>query len=91
MKKQRRFDEDMPVGNLRIIPDFLPSPEEIARSLKRHKVTLLLEDETIDFFKEHARKHSTRYQQMMREVLRHYTRRNGEARQQAARRPKRAA
>ncbi len=73
MKKRRAIDEDMPVGKLRIIPDFLPSPEEIASSFKKQKVTLLIDQRSLDFFKARAKRLGAKYQQMMREVLSHYT------------------
>jgi hypothetical protein len=79
MKRKRKYDEDEPSDQARIIPDFLPSPEVIADSLRKNKITLLLDDETIHFFKGHAKKLNTKYQQMMREVLRHYTRRHKKA------------
>ena len=72
MKKKRRFDDDMPIGPVRIVPDFLPPPEELAIPFKKKKVTLLLDQWSVDFFKTRAQRHGTKYQQMMREVLRRY-------------------
>jgi uncharacterized protein (DUF4415 family) len=75
MKKKRdpNWKEDMPIGPFQIIRDSrLPSPEEIARSFKKQKVTLLLDQRSIDFFKTQAERSGSKYQQLMREVLRHY-------------------
>ena len=74
MKKKRdpNKDEDMPRGPVRVIPDFLPSPEEIANSFKKQKVTILLDQRSVEFFKHQAKQAGAKYQQLMREVLRHY-------------------
>jgi predicted DNA binding CopG/RHH family protein len=54
------------------LPDSFPSPAEIARSLRHAKITILVDQPVIDFFKQEAQKHRTSYQQMIREVLRNY-------------------
>lgn len=72
MKRKRAYDEDEPSVHARIIPDFLPSPEEFAKAFRKQKVTILLDQQVIGFFKAHARKSGGKYQQLMREVLRHY-------------------
>ena len=63
--------DDAPVGELVVVEDFLPSPAEIAKSLKkmRSKITIELTQPTVDFFKEEAKKHRVSYQQMIRSVL----------------------
>jgi hypothetical protein len=72
MKKRKGIDPDRPVGNLTIIPDYLPPPEELLPPGSRLKVTLALDEESVDFFKKQARRHGGKYQRMMREVLRRY-------------------
>jgi predicted DNA binding CopG/RHH family protein len=72
MKRKRIYDEDAPSGQARIIPDFLPSPEEIAMSFKKQKVTILLDQRSVEFFKTQAQRAGAKYQQLMREVLRRY-------------------
>ena len=74
MKRKRdpNWDEDMPIGPVRIVPDFLPSPEEIALSFKKQKVTILLDERSVAFFKLQAKRLGAKYQQLMREVLRRY-------------------
>lgn len=49
----------------------LPSPDEIAAAIsdKRRKVTLALDEETIDFFKHYAEEYGVPYQKMIRNVL----------------------
>jgi hypothetical protein len=72
MKQGKRIDEDQPVGPLRVIPDFLPPPEQLVIPTDRVKVTLFLDRSSVDFFKTRAKRARTKYQQMMREVLRRY-------------------
>ena len=50
----------------------LPSPETIAQSLKNARISIILDDGTISFFKKKATHHGVSYQQMIRQVLRHY-------------------
>lgn len=71
MKKTKK-DEDMPVGKLTQVPDFLPPPHELAKAKTTVIVTIGLDAETISFFKKQAAKHGTKYQKMIRELLDHY-------------------
>ena len=71
-KRKRTVDPDMPVGKLKIIPDFLPPPEELAKAKVTVIVTIGLDPETISFFKKQAKRHGTKYQKMIREVLNRY-------------------
>jgi len=72
MKKRRLIDEDAPFGRLTVIPDFLPPPEELALPFKKQKVTILLEQWSVDFYKDRAKRLGIKYQQLMREVLSRY-------------------
>ncbi|HOW87352.1 MAG TPA: CopG family transcriptional regulator [Candidatus Omnitrophota bacterium] len=66
-------DPDFPVGKLTRVPDFLPPPEELFPPKSNMvKVTIVLRKESVDFFKEQARKHHTKYQRMIRRVIDHY-------------------
>ena len=71
-KKRQRKGLDMPIGPVRVVPDFLPPPEQLVLPQEKLKVTILLDRSSVDFFKSHARRMGTKYQQMMREVLRRY-------------------
>ena len=62
----------MPYGKLTRIKDFLPSPEECARMESFVRITITLNLKTIDFFKEQAKKHNSKYQKMIRMVLDNY-------------------
>jgi predicted DNA binding CopG/RHH family protein len=63
---------DEPLGEIRILADFLPSPEELALKNEQPKVTISLSAESVAFFKEVARKHHTQYQKMIRQLLDEY-------------------
>lgn len=64
---------DEPIGPLKVVSDFLPGPEELAFKEDTVKVTITLSKESIDFFKQEARKHHTQYQKMIRRLLDAYT------------------
>ncbi len=61
-----------PIGKIRNIPDFLPSPKHLVLQEETVKVTLALTKDSLDFFKEAAETHHTQYQKMIRSLLEHY-------------------
>jgi predicted DNA binding CopG/RHH family protein len=60
---------DEPLGNLRMVSDFLPTPEELAFREESVKITISLSKKSIDFFKSEAGKHHTQYQRMIRQLI----------------------
>ena len=64
---------DEPLGRVRVVPDFLPSPEQLALRDDTVKVTIALSRSSVEFFKREARKHNTQYQKMIRRLLDVYT------------------
>ena len=64
---------DEPLGEIRIVDDFLPSPENLAFKESNVKVTITLSKTSVDFFKKEAKKHHTQYQKMIRRLLDVYT------------------
>jgi predicted DNA binding CopG/RHH family protein len=60
---------DGEINNIKIIEDFLPPPEELAFKDENTKITISLTKETVDFFKDEAKKHHTQYQKMIRNLL----------------------
>jgi hypothetical protein len=60
---------DEPLGEIRIISDFLPSPDELAFREESVKVTISLSKRSVNFFKSQATKHHTQYQRMIRQLL----------------------
>lgn len=63
---------DEPLGEFKIIPDFLPSPDQLVLKEERIKITISLNKESVSFFKEEATKHHTQYQKMIRSLLDSY-------------------
>ena len=68
---------DEPLGNLKVVPDFLPRPEELVFREQGVKVTIALSKRRVEFFKSEARKHNTRYQRMIRRLLDAYAEHHG--------------
>jgi hypothetical protein len=57
------------MGEIKVVPDFLPSPEELAYREESVKVTISLSKKSVEFFKAEASKHHTQYQRMIRQLL----------------------
>ena len=60
---------DEPLGNPKVVPDFLPRPEDLVFRDEGVKVTIALSKRSVDFFKTEAQKHNTQYQRMIRRLL----------------------
>ncbi len=71
MKKKINYTNE-PLGQVKVIKDFLPTPDELAFKEKNIKITMALSKESIDFFKNQAKKHHTQYQKMIRQLLDSY-------------------
>ncbi len=74
MKKRKKIKKytDESIGKVKIMTDFLPSPEELVMKEESVKVTLLLSKASVDYFKELAEKKHTHYQKMIRVLLDKY-------------------
>ncbi len=68
MKKKTKYTNE-PLGDVKIVDDFLPSPRELAFNEEQVKVTIGLSKAAVDFFKKEAKKHRTQYQKMIRRLL----------------------
>lgn len=71
MKKKVKYTDEA-LGDLRVIDDFLPSPEELAFKEDNVKVTIALSKASVEFFKREAKKHHTQYQKMIRRLIDFY-------------------
>jgi len=71
MKKRTTY-ADEPMGKVRVVRDFLPSPEELALRDETVKITIALSKTSVDFFKREAKKYNTQYQKMIRRLLDEY-------------------
>ena len=71
MKTKIKYTNE-PIGKVKVISDFLPSPEELILKDETVKVTIALSKTSVDFFKNEAKKHNTQYQKMIRRLLDEY-------------------
>ena len=71
MNKVIKYSNE-PIGDIKLVPDFLPSPKELALKNKNTKVTISLSSESIAYFKNAAKKHHMQYQKMIRQLLDEY-------------------
>ncbi|HKY87540.1 MAG TPA: hypothetical protein VJL90_12325 [Pseudorhodoplanes sp.] len=63
------------IGRVRVIDDFLPSPDRLAPREENVKVTLSLSRRSLDFFKREAKKRRVPYQRMIRSLVDMYAER----------------
>jgi predicted DNA binding CopG/RHH family protein len=57
------------IGRVRVIEDFLPSPESLVTREESVKVTLSLSRRSVDFFKRTAKQRRVPYQRMIRALV----------------------
>jgi predicted DNA binding CopG/RHH family protein len=60
---------DEPMGEPRVIKDFLPPPSRLVLKEDTVKVTISLSRASVSFFKRQARAHGTSYQRMIRRLI----------------------
>ena len=58
-----------PMGRVKVVPDFLPKPEDLVLQYEGVKITIALSKRSVEFFKREAEKHGTQYQRMIRRLL----------------------
>jgi hypothetical protein len=68
MKTKIKYTEE-PMGDLKVVRDFLPPPDQLALKEDNVKVTISLKKSSVSFFKKEAKKHNTSYQKMIRQVI----------------------
>lgn len=73
MKTQTVKYTDEPIGEIKMISDLLPPPDQLVLKEETVKVTLALTKESVDFFKRVAKEKHTHYQTMIRTLLEQYT------------------
>jgi predicted DNA binding CopG/RHH family protein len=71
MRRKIKYTDE-PMGEVKIIKDFLPAPEQLILKEDNVKVTISLSKSSITFFKRQAVKHRTSYQKMIRRVVDYY-------------------
>ena len=68
MKNKIRYTDE-PMGELRVVKDFLPPPDQLLLKEENVKVTIALRKSSVEFFKREAQKHRMPYQKMIRRVI----------------------
>ena len=72
MKKKTKYSNEK-LGEVEVVKDFLPSPEDLTFKEDTVKVTLNLSRSSIEFFKQLAQKNGSQYQKVIRKLLDSYT------------------
>ena len=72
MKKKIKYTEEK-IGNVELIKDFLPNPEDLVFKEDNVKVTLNLSKASVEFFKKIAKERGSQYQKVIRNLLDRYT------------------
>jgi len=75
MKNKIKYTDE-PLGRLRVVSDFLPSPEQLALKDEKVKITISLSKTSLEYFKEQAEQYHTAYQRMIRNLLDAYAMQN---------------
>ncbi|MBK5105332.1 MAG: hypothetical protein JJE42_13875 [Burkholderiales bacterium] len=78
MSAKMKYTDEL-LGNPKVIPDFLPRPEDLVFRDDDVKVTIALSRRSVAFFKTEARKHNTQYQRMIRRLLDAYAEHHAQA------------
>jgi predicted DNA binding CopG/RHH family protein len=68
MSRRIRYTDE-PMGEPRVVKDFLPPPSRLALKEDTVKVTISLSRASVSFFKRQARAHGTSYQRMIRRLI----------------------
>jgi predicted DNA binding CopG/RHH family protein len=71
MKKKIKYT-DGPLGEYHIVEDFLPPPHKLIRKESHVRVTINLNEQSVNVFKEAAKKSHTQYQKIIRNLIDHY-------------------
>jgi len=74
-ERTRRYSEGE-IGDVRVVEDFLPAPDQLVPREDNVKVTLSLSRGNVDFFKREAEKARVPYQRMIRALVHTYAARS---------------
>jgi len=72
MKSKIKYTDE-PMGDLEVVKDFLPPPDQLVLKEDRVKVTISLSKGSVEFFKKEAKKQRISYQKMIRRIIDVYT------------------
>lgn len=65
-------DVELSLDDPIIIKDLLPPPSELIRKTKKEKITIELDQDSLDLFRQYAKRHNTKYQPMINGVINSY-------------------
>jgi predicted DNA binding CopG/RHH family protein len=68
MKTKIKYTDE-PMGELKVVKDFLPKPEQLALKEENIKITISLNKSSVEFFKKTAKEKHTSYQKMIRRLI----------------------
>ena len=80
MKKKTEKYTNERIGKVKIVTDFLPSPDDLVAKEETVKITLSLSKSSVEYFKHAAKKHHTKYQKMIRILLDRYAQHHDKSR-----------
>ncbi|MDR3608934.1 MAG: CopG family transcriptional regulator [Ignavibacteriaceae bacterium] len=72
MKKKIKYTDNK-IGKVKIVRDFLPSPDELVFKNDNIKVTINLSKSSLEFFKKLAKQNGSQYQKVIRNLLDSYS------------------
>ena len=67
-------DIDLALDDAIRVLDFLPPPDKLVEKREKEKITILLDKNSVDFFKKSADKQGVKYQTMINNLLDEYVR-----------------
>ena len=65
-------DIDYALDGAIVIDGLLPAPSELIRKIEKEKITIAIDKDSLDLFKQYAIKHNAKYQSMINGVLSSY-------------------
>lgn len=68
MKERIKYTNEN-MGNVRVIRDFVPGPEQLVLTEQKVKVSISLSKSSLEFFKSRASRYHTAYPRMIRNRL----------------------
>lgn len=89
IERTNRSYSEGEIGDVRIVADFLPPPEQLVLREDNVKVTLTLSRASVDFFKREAERFRVPYQRMIRSLVDSYAVQNEKRTVRGARKPSR--
>ena len=71
MNKQIQYTNE-PIGKIKLVADFLPSPGDLKLKNDSTKITISLSSDSVAYFKKVAKNNHMQYQKIIRQLLDEY-------------------